>query len=84
MLVRLRLATKASAEVRVEINKLYIILIPSLMINGRTVRQIGTKEAYYILVQLQLKYEIGAARAVTCRYAQNGICIPRVLRVKVE
>lgn len=54
------------------------------MIDGRRGEAIGTKEAYHKLVRLQLKYEIGAARAVTCRYAQNGICIPRVLRVKVE
>jgi hypothetical protein len=35
MLVRIRLATKASAEVRGRDNKLYTILIPNLMIDGR-------------------------------------------------
>ncbi len=54
------------------------------MIDGRRGEAIGTKEAYHKLVRLQLKYEISAARAVTCRCAQNGIRISRVLRAKVE
>jgi len=73
MLVLIRLATKASAEVRDRDNKLYVILIPNLMINGRTNRRIGIKEAYCKLVQLQLKYEISAVEAIIYRTHRRNV-----------
>lgn len=46
------------------------------MINGRTDRRVGIKGTYCKLVQLQLNYEVRAARAITCRLHKRNVCVP--------